>query len=64
MAELRFELGHSGSKVCALNHHVLLRKKKMEMKQNDGPTVMAPRHRKLLNRLLGHLFIGEYTRAK
>ena len=62
MAELGFEFGHSDSNVCALNHRVLLRKKKMKTKKKDGATVMTPRHRKLSNRPLGQLFLGEYTR--
>lgn len=43
MTELGFELGHSGSKVCALDHHVLLRKKKLKTKEKDDVTVVAPR---------------------
>ena len=43
-------------------HHVLLRKEKMKTEKTDGATMMTPRHRKLLNRPLGQLFLGKYTR--
>ena len=40
-------------------HHVLLRKEKMKTEKTDGAPVMIPRHRKLLNKPLGQLFLGE-----